>query len=512
MNCRFALFFGALLLLAMAVFALPLPPGNIRVEDVSDGARVSWSYDLNDFVFNVYRNTVDSFDGAERIASIREKSFVDKGVVPMVDYFYFVTAVDKAGEESVPTKPVIGSERFNVTLVEPTKMTFSFGETIRLVFQVNSTKLSELQNLQAVLINKESGVVQQFEFDNATKRFSIEVKLPEQQQIETGTKNISFIIQASAELDGEPLYDLKGFDISLGTQVITPWNMASLMPSLLLLALCSVGLISWKWLIWKRAKMDGLELQLREVFKERAIWQDDFMHRRVSEEMYKEKTRELRAHQLELERALGIGGKGIVVRANPLEGCTAGEIEEIMGIVRAIGVPRVGFVVVAKRKMNKDQLRAYLIGLDKSEKVARKAAEMVFQRHEGEKQKKATGSESEKQERAVEQKEKQESAEKRESHKQEETEKRKTAEKRESDEKENAEERKGEKQEKPSEDEKQDRAEKTKQETAGSDDGPEIKAEWQRTAEKEESEVNKSGKNRKKEAKKGNRAWSWEKD
>jgi hypothetical protein len=481
-----------LLIFFSYVFALPLPPGNIRVEDVSDGARVSWSYDLNDFVFNVYRNTTDSFDGAERIASIREKYFVDEEVAQLVDYFYFVTAVDKAGEESVPTKPVIGSERFNVTLVEPTKMTFSFGETIRLVFQVNSTKLGELQNLQAVLINKESGVVQQFEFDNATKRFSIAVRLPEQQQIETGTKNISFFIQASAELNGEPLYDLKGFDISLGTQVITPWNMASLMPGLLLLALCSVGLISWKWLIRKRAKMDGLEMQLREVFKERAIWQDDFMHRRVSEEMYKEKVRELRAHQLELERERGIGGKGIVVRANPLEGCTAGEIEEIMGIVRAIGVPRVGFVVVSKRKMNKDQLRAYLIGLDKSEKIARKAAEMVFQRHEGEKQKKAAGQES---------------------NKQEETEKQKMDEKKESDEKENAEERKGEKQEKQSGDkEKQDRAEKTKRETAGSDDDPEIKAEWQRTAEKEESEEYKNGKNRKKEARKGNRWGSGEKD
>ncbi|MDP2973849.1 MAG: hypothetical protein Q8N60_02255, partial [Candidatus Diapherotrites archaeon] len=133
MNCRFALFFGALLLLGVAVFALPLPPGNIRVEQVSEGARVSWDYDLNDFVFNVYRNTTDSFEGAELIASIREKSFVDKGAIPMVDFFYFVTAVDKAGEESIPTKPVIGTERFNVTLIEPTKMTFSFGETIRLV-------------------------------------------------------------------------------------------------------------------------------------------------------------------------------------------------------------------------------------------------------------------------------------------------------------------------------------------------------------------------------------------
>lgn len=491
MNCRFALFFGALLLLGIAVFALPLPPGNIRVEDVADGARVSWSYDLNDFVFNVYRNTTDSFDGAKLIASVQERYFVDKGVAPMVDYFYFVTAVDKAGEESVPTKPVIGSERFNVTLVEPTKMTFSFGETVKLVFQVNSTKLGELRNLQAVLINKESGVVQQFEFDGTTKRFSIEVRLPEQQQIETGTKNISFVILASAELNSEPLYDLKGFEISLGTQVITPWNMASLLPSLLLLALCSIALISWKWLIRKRAKMDGIELQLREVFKERAIWKFDVLRRRVTEDMYKEKERELQAKQLALERALGIGGKGVVVRVNPLEGCNAWEIEEITGIVRAIGVPRAGSVVVAKRKMNKDQLRAYMIGLGNSEKIARKATEMVFQRHEGEKHGKAAGRESEKQE----------SIEKQESNKWEETEKQ-----------EKMEERKGDKHEKPSGDEKQERAEKTKQETLEDEDDPEIKAEWQRTAEKEESEEYKNGKTRKKEARKGNRVESEEKD
>ncbi|MDP2973889.1 MAG: hypothetical protein Q8N60_02460, partial [Candidatus Diapherotrites archaeon] len=479
-----------------------------------EGARVSWDYDLNDFVFNVYRNNAYSFEGAELVASVRERYFVDEGVVPMVDFFYFVTAVDNAGEESRPKWSVIGSERFFLIRIEPTKTTSSFGETIKLVFQVNSTKLSELENLRAVLINKDSGVVQQFEFDNTTKRLSITIKLPEEQQVETGTKNISYGILASAELDGEPLYDHQGFDISLGTQVITPWNMASLMPGLLLLAFCSVGLISWKWLIRKRAKMDGLEMQLREVFKERAIWQDDFMHRRVSEEMYKEKTRELRAHQLELERERGIGGKGIVVRANPLEGCTAGEIEEIMSIVRAIGVPRVGSVVVSKRKMNKDQLRAYLVGLDKGEKVARKVAELVFQKHGSEKQGKAGARESEKQESAEKRESgKQGSAEKRESNKQEETEKRKTDEKRESDEKENAEEQKSEKQEKQSGDkEKQDKPEKTKRETTESEDDPEIKEEWQKTAEKEESEANKSGKSRKKEERKGNKAWSWEKN
>lgn len=51
-----------------------------------------------------------------------------------------------------------------------------------------------------------------------------------------------------------------------------------------------------------------------------------------------------------------------------------------MQLAKAIGRAKAGSVLVKSKEMNEEQLRGHLVGVGNSEKIAKKVAELVFEK------------------------------------------------------------------------------------------------------------------------------------
>ena len=376
-----------LFLFAASANALPVSPGNIGIDGEENGIKISWEYQAEGFSFNVHRG--NGFEDSGIIASVKETFFIDKNLETNREYFYFVTAVNSAGEESLPSngysvkwqgtkkpkQPVAGGEEFNVIVVEPQispgGQTLDFGETMNIVLRVNSTRFSELTDLNAILVNEALGLRKEFVFDAAGKTFSLAIKLPEEKEIKS--LPATYIIWASAFIGEQQFLDSKEIRV-----FFVPSKVVNIEPLVIdfawifiPLALGSaVILVSFRTYTRKKAEKERIKLEFLEVAKERAVWKYDMFQSRVSQQQYLEKERELQGKQLAIEKRLGIGGKGITVRRNPFEGYKPDEIDEITGLV--------GFLAKNGKKMGKEGLMQWLIRNGKNERISKKVVELVF--------------------------------------------------------------------------------------------------------------------------------------
>ncbi|NOX37226.1 MAG: hypothetical protein GXO78_06790 [Calditrichaeota bacterium] len=85
--------------------AIPGPDGDI----VANGIYIEW-YPLQEediVAYRIYRSEVDSVRDFVRIAQVQDTFYLDQNVAPNLKYYYYyVTAVDEAGQEGDPSEVV----------------------------------------------------------------------------------------------------------------------------------------------------------------------------------------------------------------------------------------------------------------------------------------------------------------------------------------------------------------------------------------------------------------------
>jgi len=392
MFLRISVVLALLVLLASSAFAvvdlssdagagLEMPLG-LSAEFRSDGIFISWQHaGGQDVSFKVYRGLIGN--PSKVIAVTNEKSFFDSTAEAGQEYEYSITAFD-ATDESIGagftiTNPVAEEKPFVISLVEPKNKTFAFGEEIEFVVKVESQRFDELQNLEVVLINQELGTTRAFSFDSERKEFVLLEKLPEAKQGRNEGFSTAYSILASASLEGEQFSELETYVLTLvpvkeldSAQFALNILAVFGLPFLLLMLASTVAFVGWRWSLQRKTVRDRLKLELLEIEKERHLWKYEVFRRKITSDQFREKESELQSKQAVVEGKLGRRVEKTDLNVNTFQGFSTAEVREIMMLVKTIKKPKKG--------QTEDSLRARLVGLGRSEKVAKKVARLVFEK------------------------------------------------------------------------------------------------------------------------------------
>ena len=122
----------------------------------------------------------------------------------------------------------------------------------------------------------------------------------------------------------------------------------------------------------RKTVRDRLKLKLLEIEKERHLWKHEVFKRKITSDQFREKESELQSKQAAVEEKLGRKKEQINLKVNTFQGFSMDEVREIMMLVKTIKRPEKG--------QTEDALRAKLVGLRKSEKIAKKVAGLVFEK------------------------------------------------------------------------------------------------------------------------------------
>ncbi len=370
-------------LMASTVWAMPEPVTNMTGEFVGfNSVKITWDHEGGATSFNIYRGT--NLNDIQNIGSATEQSYTDQSISLDKEYIYFVTAVDSSGESNAPlyaltiTPTARPDKPFTINLVSPEKEVFSFGEQVDFIVEVSSPFFGELEGFEAVLINEDSGTEKPMVFDASKNSFTLSEILPSSES-EEGFST-TYLIRVSGVLGGETFVESESYMFTIIPEAIfVPENFELLIlgfflffgPIIVLLAIVSTIIIaSWKYSLKKRAQKDAINLELIEVLKERSVWKYDMLKRRITPQQYAEKERELQGKQNALEAKLGHEKEAIKISTNPFAGYTRAEIEEIGRLVKTMSVQR--------RQLSKSDMRAWLVGRGKKEKIAKKVAELLY--------------------------------------------------------------------------------------------------------------------------------------
>ncbi len=383
MKKQILLIFVFVVLLASIASAIPAPVTNMNGEFVGfNSVKITWDHEGGATSFKIYRGL--NLDNLQNIGTATEHSYIDQSINLDDEYIYFVTAIDSSGESNAPlyaltiTPTARPDKPFTTTMVSPEKRAFSFGEQVDFIVRVSSAFFGELENLEAVLINEDYGIEKPMIFDASKNIFTLSETLPSSESDE-GFSTI-YLIRVSGVLGGETFLESEAYVFTLVPESIyVPENFGALVAEtlfvfgpffVLLTVALIIGFMGWKYYLKKRSQKDSLNLELVEVLKERSVWKYDMLKRRITPQQYAEKERELQGKQNALETKLGHKRKGIKISKNPFAGYTRSEIEEIGRLVKTMGAQ--------KRQMTKDSMRAWLVGRGRSEKIAKKVAEMIY--------------------------------------------------------------------------------------------------------------------------------------
>ena len=383
MKKQILLIFVFVVLLASIASAIPAPVTNMNGEFVGfNSVKITWDHEGGATSFKIYRGL--NLDNLQNIGTATEHSYIDQSINLDDEYIYFVTAIDSSGESNAPlyaltiTPTARPDKPFTTTMVSPEKRAFSFGEQVDFIVRVSSAFFGELENLEAVLINEDYGIEKPMIFDTSKNIFTLSETLPSSESDEGFST--TYLIRVSGDLGGETFLESEAYVFTLVPESIyVPENFGALVAEtlfvfgpffVLLTVALIIGFMGWKYYLKKRSQKDSLNLELVEVLKERSVWKYDMLKRRITPQQYAEKERELQGKQNALETKLGHKRKGIKISKNPFAGYTRSEIEEIGRLVKTMGAQ--------KRQMTKDSMRAWLVGRGRSEKIAKKVAEMIY--------------------------------------------------------------------------------------------------------------------------------------
>lgn len=379
---RISAVLALLVLLASFAYAVPGTPSGLSAEFRPEGLFISWQHaGGQDVSFRVYRGPIG---GQPKVVAVtKEKSFLDSTVEAGQEYEYSITAFDTTGESLgagfTVTNPAAEEKPFTISLVEPKKKTFGFGEEIEFVVKVESQRFDELQNLGAVLVNQELGTARDFSFDSKRKAFILLEKLPEAKQGSNEGFSTTYSIQVSASLAGEQFSESLSYILTLvPVKELDSWQLALNilavfgLPFLLLMLASTVAFVGWRWSLQRKVERDRLKLELLEIEKERHLWKHEVFKRRITAEQFREKESELQSRQAAVEEKLGRHKEQSHLKVNTFRGFSTAEVREITMLVKAIKRPG--------RGQTEDSLRARLVGLGKNEKIAKKVAKLVFEK------------------------------------------------------------------------------------------------------------------------------------
>ncbi len=380
MSNRLPLVVAVMAFFFASAFGVPAAPENVNAEFDPNGIFISWSHEsVGSVSFDIYRGP--TADNTRKIASIGETSFLDQDFKRGEEYWYYITPVDETGPGRAAkfsvTVPKPTEKPFTVELLEPEKKTFSFGEKVGFAVAVESPYFPELEGLEAVLVSDQLSLEKEMSFDSVKRVFFASVQMPEAGQAEEGF-SADFEVLVSAFFDGSTYEELLSGQIALvpvkpvDTGQLASNILAVFGPILLLLMVAStVAFVGWKYGLQRKARLEDLKLKRLEIDKERLLWRREAFKRKITGEQFKEKEAELQAGIQALEQKMG-GKKGEShLKKNVFEGFSPQEAEQAVRLVKSIGKP--------KEHETLESLRARLVGLGHSDKVAKKVAELVFQ-------------------------------------------------------------------------------------------------------------------------------------
>jgi len=381
---RFLLVLLALVLVASLVAAVPAAPSNIRVKFVGySSVKIAWSHPGGEGVhFNVYKGS--SLADAVLVGSTTENFFVDSDILGGQEYVYFVTAEDSSGEAwplySVTIKPTERPEKpFELVLLYPDRNEFAFGSDLELIVGVESPFFYELEGLEAVLVNLDSGERTDFVFDSKKGIFFLSKKLPLEGTIPK--PEVAYSIVVTANVAGESFSDSKEYRFSLvPPKPVDFWPIAANLalifgiPIVVLLVVGAFSFLGWKRSLTREKAKDSEWVELVELLKERSVWKIDALKTGIPKDEYEAKELEFQARQDAIEARLGHSIRGFEESINPFAGFSKKEMDEIVRILREIGS--------RKNEMTRDQMLAWLVGQGAKEKIANKVAEILYGKEE----------------------------------------------------------------------------------------------------------------------------------
>lgn len=365
----------ALVLLSALAFAVPASPTGLQAGFEPNGIGMSWSHESAGSVgFRIYRSESENSTPA-LIATVHKTSFLDTGTLHEKEYWYYITAFDASGESiSVKfsvTNPVLVDKPFSVTLVSPKENSFTSGQVVEFVVKVDSNYFDEIQNLRAVLVNEALGTSKEFEFDAEKKLFTVSEEIPYSDA--QSSFSTAYKILATGTFRGEEYSEplLGVFTIAPVIMQIDYFSFFVWITPIFVMLF--IGGLSFRRYLQNKARSDVLELELLEVEKERIVWKTSYFKRQITPEQYREKESELMGKENAIEQKLGRKVQRGVERVNPFEGFAPNEAEEVIMLVRSLGKP--------KKHDTPESLRARLVGLGRSDKVAKKVVNLVFKKH-----------------------------------------------------------------------------------------------------------------------------------
>lgn len=379
MEKRTPLVFAAVFLLAAGVFAEPEAPTSLNGAFVPEenAIFISWRHPGGEGVsFEVFRGSRP--ETATVIATVEEINFWDREVAEDKDYAYYVVAVDTTGKTrsldwlSVKTW---GTVPFSIAVVEPSQNAYPAGETIDFVVRIESMFFDDLEDVRVVLVNAEFGVNEVFSPGPEKGTFVVSTLLPRAQEFEG--LSTTYSIGATATFEGEQYLETKPVsllitpvqEIDVGQLAANIWGLGG--PAFIFLMIIStVIFVGWKWFLHKKAEKDRLKQEELGIQKEREIWKHEVFKRKITPEQFREKEGELQGKLAAVEEKLGVKVERGKKRVNPFQGFSPPEAEEVMRLVKSIGKP--------KKNETKESLRARLVGLGRTEKIAKKVSELVF--------------------------------------------------------------------------------------------------------------------------------------
>ncbi len=385
MKKRILFVFLALVLMLATAQAELLPPESIGASFVGySSVKISWEHaGGEDVYYKIYRG--EDVEDASVIGTTDELFYLDDSIVGGANYVYFITAADLNTESSalysLSVKPTQKPERpFTIELIFPIETIFGFEEELDFIVGIESRFLNELEGLNVVMVDTETGAETLFSYDLQKKVYILSRTMPAANGAETGS--VSYKVKATAYVAEELFTETETFELTLVQgrtqpggppieQIIGTILSLVLPPLIFLLFAGAIVFAVKKFLKKKEEEHDLLELQLVDVLKERAVWKHDMLNNFASKEQYAEKEHELQLKQENLEDLLGLKKKGIEISKNPFAGFDRDQMEEIGKLVKAMG-PQ-------KRELSQKAMLKWIVGRGSSERVAKKVVQLIYE-------------------------------------------------------------------------------------------------------------------------------------
>ncbi|MBT8231311.1 MAG: hypothetical protein HKO66_10100 [Saprospiraceae bacterium] len=173
----------------------PEAPENFIVEEQNNGFQLSWEFDnaLNDITgFNIYKSveTEDNYDLISQNLSPESRAFIDNDPDPIKTNYYYVTAIDTAGNES-SSKINFGITTDNIPPQAPGNLRYSIDTMGQLLILWDAPRDNDIRGYRVYVSN-----AQDDEFASESGDYLKQTYFATNIELETLTEKIYYFVQA----------------------------------------------------------------------------------------------------------------------------------------------------------------------------------------------------------------------------------------------------------------------------------------------------------------------------